>query len=63
MIAEGLQAAAAIPIPATSYDCGVLMIGTREAYSYTANDLKYVQDCAKELALLLKADNPKIRQL
>jgi hypothetical protein len=63
MIAEGLQAATAIPIPATSYDCGVLMIGTRQAYSYTANDLKYVQECAKELALLLVASNSKIQQL
>jgi len=59
MLAEGLQTAAAIPIPARMGDVGVLMVGVRHPHSYTSINLSYLQECAIELSLLLEESKHK----
>lgn len=53
MMAEGLQAAAAIPVREAVGDHGVLVIGIRRTYCYSENELREFQGFADDLANML----------
>jgi nitrogen regulatory protein A len=57
MLAEGLQAAAAVPMGASADEIGVLMVGQRKARVYSESDLLYIRDCAVQLIPLLNRNH------
>jgi nitrogen regulatory protein A len=62
MWAESLQAASAAPIPSAtgSGDIGVIIIGKRNHYHYTKDDLVYLQQAARQLTPLCESVHHKI---
>jgi nitrogen regulatory protein A len=55
MLAEGLQAAAALPIPSLPVPVGVLMVGSRQPSVYSAGNLQDLKAVAGELCGLLSS--------
>jgi nitrogen regulatory protein A len=60
MWAEALEAAAAIPLPTTSGDNGILMVGKRYSYCYSPAELVYLEECARYLTPLCETTKHRI---
>ncbi|WP_240419266.1 GAF domain-containing protein [Paenibacillus periandrae] len=57
MTAEGLHAAAAVPIGPLAAPNGIIMVGARQARLYTTTELQYLDSCAIEVGRAIQLHN------
>ncbi|WP_262682010.1 hypothetical protein [Paenibacillus baimaensis] len=57
MTAEGLHAAAAVPIGPLAAPSGIIMLGIRQARLYTTTELQYLDSCAIEVGRAIQIHN------